>query len=163
METARQYELLSEEEILQAKLDVQREVEPQIRELISRSESGLQGLQRRERSAHAKVRKTLHNTVAITSRNKLTFVLDVQAERSRASPAVLTLASAPKKQANSAYSAEVAKLRARLMALQTQKGELFHRLAVIARISAEYALPSENTLKAADKAEEELQSRKGSQ
>ena len=123
METARQYELLSEDEILQAKLDVQREVEPQIRELISRSETGLQGLQRRERNAHAKVRKPLYNSVAVTSRNKLTCMLDVQAERNRASPAVPTLASVPKKQANSASSAELAKLRARLMALQTQKGD----------------------------------------
>lgn len=56
LRTRRGYELLSEDEIHLAQLEVRREVEPQIRELISRAESGLEALQRKERGLHEKVR-----------------------------------------------------------------------------------------------------------
>ena len=56
LRSRRGYELLSEHEIHLAQLEVRREVEPQIRELISRAESGLEALQRTERGLHQKVR-----------------------------------------------------------------------------------------------------------
>lgn len=51
----RVYELVSQDEILQAQLEVQREVEPQIKELIQLAEEGLHGLQKRERSLNEMV------------------------------------------------------------------------------------------------------------
>lgn len=53
----RVYELVSQDEIMQAQLAVQREVEPQIKELIQLAEEGLHGLQKRERSLHEMVCK----------------------------------------------------------------------------------------------------------
>jgi len=52
----RYYELVSQDEILQAQLEIQREVEPQIKELIQLAEDGLRDLQKRERSLHELVR-----------------------------------------------------------------------------------------------------------
>lgn len=49
------YELVSDDEIRAAQLEIQREVEPQIKELISRAEEGLEGLQRRERTLNEAV------------------------------------------------------------------------------------------------------------
>lgn len=53
------YELVSQDEILQAQLEVQREVEPQIKELIQLAEDGLHGLHKRERSLHEMVSFTV--------------------------------------------------------------------------------------------------------
>lgn len=55
LSSERFYELVSQNEILQAQLEVQREVEPQIKELIQLAEEGLHGLQKRERSLHEMV------------------------------------------------------------------------------------------------------------
>lgn len=58
------YELVSQDEIMQAQLEVQREVEPQIKELIQLAEDGLHGLQKRERSLHEMVRAAcVHLTI----------------------------------------------------------------------------------------------------
>jgi DASH complex subunit SPC19 len=48
----RYYELVSQDDILQAQLEIQREVEPQIKELIQLAEDGLRDLQKRERNLH---------------------------------------------------------------------------------------------------------------
>lgn len=55
----RVYELVSQDEILQAQLEIQREVEPQIKELIQLAEEGLYELQKRERSLNDMVRLLL--------------------------------------------------------------------------------------------------------
>lgn len=55
LEGSRHYDLVSDQEISEAKLEIQREIEPQITELISRVESSLTDLQGKERSMHAKV------------------------------------------------------------------------------------------------------------
>lgn len=49
------YELVSQEEIWQAQLEIQREVEPQIKELIQLAEDGLRNTQKRERSLYEMV------------------------------------------------------------------------------------------------------------
>ncbi len=59
MQPSRQFDLVSEDEIRQAKLEVQREVEPQIKELIDRAENGLQSLQRKERRLNMQVSRAL--------------------------------------------------------------------------------------------------------
>merc|ERR1712093_84930 len=91
--TERCYELVSDDEILAAQLDIQRELEPQIKELIARAEDGLQGLQKRERR------------------------LNEASRRRPQEPEEQGMATTPP-------TMDVAKARARLMALQTQKETL---------------------------------------
>lgn len=61
----RVYELVSQDEILQAQLEIQREVEPQIKELIQLAEEGLYELQQRERNLNDTVRLSIHSLVAL--------------------------------------------------------------------------------------------------
>lgn len=100
------YELVSQDEITQAQLEVQREVEPQIKELIQLAEDGLHGLQKRERSLH----ELAENRKQEAERQKTSRMQDL-----KAIPAVKTGAKT---------TVEGAKLKARLMALQIERENL---------------------------------------
>jgi len=50
------YDLIPSSEILAAQKALENEMSPQIQELISRAESGLEQLKKRERELHARVR-----------------------------------------------------------------------------------------------------------
>ncbi|KAK9898647.1 hypothetical protein P389DRAFT_167182 [Cystobasidium minutum MCA 4210] len=102
----RVYELVSQDEILQAQLEIQREVEPQIKELIQLAEEGLYELQQRERNLN----DTAENRKQAEARKKI-----AQEEKARALPPVRTGAKT---------TAEGAKLKARLMALQIERENL---------------------------------------
>ena len=182
LRTRRGYELLSEHEIHLAQLEVRREVEPQIRELNSRAESGLEALQRKERALHEKVRPA-HITPGsdrdrghrACSRCRVTLLHPhaqlIQHEtrkrntalrqQTEATAAASASARPPSRQsARVASSPEVAKLRARLMALQTQRGRPEAVSSMCSKYLTALCNRAETLLKAAERADEELRGRK---
>jgi DASH complex subunit SPC19 len=61
LQVTQAYELVSVDDIEQAKMDVEAHVEPQIQQLIQRAEKGLEALQRKERRCNEQVHHHHHH------------------------------------------------------------------------------------------------------